>query len=175
MRTPAPAVVTLALLAGCAGNSPHVVAEATPAQRAALIDRMKPLAGTWEGTDEKGAKHVASVFAVTSNGSAIREIMLPGSEHEMINVYHMDGPSLVMTHYCAMGNQPRMRANASEKPNVIAFKADSVTNLTSADQGYMGELTITIKDNNHLTEQWRHIQKDGKAAEPMTFELTRKQ
>ena len=176
MRTLAAALALIGL-AGCAADSTHsarAVTEATPQQRAALIDRVKSLAGTWEATDEKGNKHVASVFTVSSNGSAVREVMLPGTEHEMTNMYTMDGPTLVMTHYCALGNQPKMRAAASDQPGVVELKFDSVGNLVSADQGYMGALTLTMKDPNHLTEHWTHFEK-GKAGHDAVFELTRRQ
>ena len=42
-----------------------------------------------------------------------RRFALPWLEYEMScldhAVYHMDGPDLVMTHYCAAGNQPTMK------------------------------------------------------------------
>src|SRR2546421_11290186 len=110
-RHAALSLVALIALAGCASTAaPHAATPATDAQRAALLDRVKQLQGTWEMTDDKGKNQVASVFAVSSNGSVVREIMFPGGPHEMTNVYHMDGPTMVMTHYCAMGNQPRLRA-----------------------------------------------------------------
>ena len=122
---------------------------------------MKSLAGTWEQTDDKGQKSVVSVFAVSSDGSVVREIMFPGTPHEMTNVYHLDGPSVVMTHYCAEGNQPRMRATGPDKPGAIALKFDSVSNLTARDQQYMGELTLLLKDKDHIVEQWTSF-KEGK-------------
>ena len=44
----------------------------------------------------------------TGGGSAVTETLFPGTAHEMMSVYHMDGDDLVLTHYCAGGNQPRM-------------------------------------------------------------------
>ncbi len=45
--------------------------------------------------------------------------MYPGMEHEMTNMYTLDGNTLVMTHYCAGGNQPRMRATGVENGRVV--------------------------------------------------------
>ena len=87
-------------------------------------------------------------------------------------MYHMDGTSLVVTHYCAMGNQPRMRASGFEG-NTIHFHFDDVTNLTSADGAYMGDLTLDIKDKDHFTESWRSIQGDKESSHAF-FEYTRK-
>ena len=101
---------------GCAGPaktagaaSPAVVSKASDAEAAELLGRVKTLDGEWEMTGPDGEKGYA-VFKTMAAGSAVREIMFPGTAHEMTNVYHMDGPSLIVTHYCAAGNQPRMRA-----------------------------------------------------------------
>ncbi|MGH7292567.1 MAG: hypothetical protein ACREJT_15215 [Myxococcota bacterium] len=148
---------------------------ATPAQKAALIDRVKSLAGTWESTDEKGQTKIASVYSVSSNGSVVRQIMLPGSNHEMTNMYHMDGPSMVMVHYCAMGNQPHLRAAATGSPaDRIELKSDGVTKRTAADQPYMAQLTIIFKDADHIREEWRSYENGALGSAATTFDLTRR-
>ena len=160
------------LLGGCAAASkgPKVVQEATEGQESALLGQVKQLEGTWTGKDAGGDTQTI-VFAVSSNGSIVREIMLPGTDHEMTNIYHMDGPDLVMTHYCAMGNQPRLRAG-SAKPGEITLACDSVTNMTGPGQMYMGGLTLVMKDKNHLIEKWTSIT-SGKPDHHASFELTR--
>ena len=165
------------LLAGCASHapksaSPAVVSKASPAQTSDLLDRVKTLDGVWEMTSPDGQK-ATLVFSTVAGGSAVREVMFPGTPHEMVNMYHMDGPSLVVTHYCAAGNQPRMRATQADG-NKIAFKCDSVTNLTDKDEGYMGGLTLEFKDANHFTEHWQHMAK-GEVTDGPGFEATRKQ
>lgn len=160
-------------LGGCAGGRAATVAPASEAQRAELLDRVKTLAGEWEMTGPDGKPMLAAVFAVSANGSTVREIMFPGSEHEMTNMYHMDGPSLVMTHYCAMGNQPRLRATRATG-NQIAFGFDSVTNKTAADQSYMGEMTVTFVDQNNIVQDWRSLKNGKPLEEHAKFELTRK-
>ena len=163
-------------LAGCASSSssstPAKVTAATPQQNAALLDQVKQLAGTWEMINAKGEPEGGSTFDVTSAGFAVREVMFPGSDHEMTNVYHMDGSTLVMTHYCAAGNQPRMRA-AMGKPGVLDFKLDSVTNWTGGSQEYMGELTLTIKDRDHITQSWSSFV-DGKRQPMFVMQFRRK-
>jgi hypothetical protein len=134
------------------------------------LDPFNVLAGEWINTDTPGV--VASVFTVTSAGSVIREIMFPGAEHEMTNMYHLDAGKLVVTHYCAMGNQPRMQCDAPDKPGVYTFKFRDCTNMGD-DQAYMGQLTLTIKDNDHISQKWTHF-KGGTPDGSMVFELTRK-
>ncbi len=160
-----------AALCGCAASGTKVAGAATPAQQAALLDRIKSLQGTWVSKDDKGQEHTSSTFAVSSNGSIVREVMMPGSSHEMTNIYHMDGPTLVMTHYCAIGNQPTMRATAGD-PNAIDFKFDSVSNLHSAGDMYMGSMKLTFVDADHIRTEWTSYQ-GGKAQPPTMFALSR--
>jgi len=168
-----------ALLAGCqttshSDMSPTVVKAATPAEKAALLEQVKKLAGTWEMKDDKGNTMTAAVFTVSSNGSAVREVMMPGTDHEMTNMYTMDGDALLMTHYCAMGNQPHMKAHAGPKPNVIKFETAGVSNLNDANGLYMAEMTMTIVDNDHITAEWTHIQNAKRDQHTTPFEMTRK-
>ena len=150
-----------------------VVKPASPAEEQALLEPVRKLEGEWVTKDEKG-QEVVSVFKPTSNGTAVREIMFVGTPHEMTNVYHMDGPDLVVTHYCAMGNQPRMRAKAGGKPGVLEFTFDGVSNLQKADEPYMGSLTITIVGADTMRQDWRTY-RDGKLEEqPVSFEFKRK-
>lgn len=154
-------LAVVASLAGCAGGGKvKVVNAATAEQRATTLDQVKSLEGTWVGKDEKGVEQVMAVFSVGSAGTSVREIMFPGSPHEMTNMYHMDGGTLVMTHYCAAGNQPRLRSVKSE-PGRIELVADSVTNFTKANEYYMGKLTLVMPDKDTLVEEWASI-KDGK-------------
>ena len=84
-------------------------ADASAAQRFAAL---KKLAGDWVavGKDGKPTEQVFSSFRVTAAGTALHETVFPGSDHEMITIYHLDGDDLILTHYCTFGNQPRMRA-----------------------------------------------------------------
>src|ERR1051325_9626202 len=82
----------------------------TPPMNAAL-EKMKKLAGTWLLADKDGkpTDQIASIIKVTAGGSAVHETLFPGQPHEMISVYMIDGPDVIMTHYCVLGNQPRMK------------------------------------------------------------------
>jgi hypothetical protein len=169
------AVVVLIALGGCAsggGSSPRVVAPASADQERALLERMKSLDGEWQGENpETHQMATMCVFKTTSAGSAVREVMFPGQPHEMTNMYHMDGDSLVVTHYCAMGNQPRMRAKGV-KGDTIKFEFEDVTNKTSEGQACMGDLRIEFKDADHVVETWRTL--GTKEGEATVIELTRK-
>ena len=61
------------------------------------LDTMKKLVGEWVmvGKDGKPTDQVASSMRVTANGSAVVETLFPGTPHEMLSVYFMDGDDLV--------------------------------------------------------------------------------
>jgi|CXWL01.1.fsa_nt_gi hypothetical protein len=163
-------VSVVASLAGCSGGA-KVAGTASPTDTAAF-DRLKKLEGDWVMIDDKGAAAPGSVFRVASQGSALREVMFPGAEHEMTNMYHMDGDSVVLTHYCAVGNQPRMRARA-DASNALRFEFESVTNLRAADEAYMGSMTLTFVDPETIKTDWTHFN-PGKEPGGVSFTYKRK-
>src|SRR5262245_5856740 len=110
------------------------------------LERLKKLAGTWVavGEDGKATDQVVSVIRVTAAGSAVHETLFPGQPHEMVSIYYRDGADLVMTHYCCLGNQPRMKADPNSPPNQIRFRFAGGTNLDPAKDMHMHEGTLTF-------------------------------
>jgi hypothetical protein len=117
----------------------------------AALEKMKALAGTWLLTDEgKPTDQIASIIKVTAGGSVVHETLFPGQPHEMVSVYTVDGPDLIMTHYCVLGNQPRMKADPKSPANQIVFRFAGGTNLDPKKDKHMHEATLTIVDDDHL-------------------------
>jgi hypothetical protein len=116
------------------------------------FERMKKLAGTWVAADKDGkpTDKVVSVFKVTASGSAVQETLFPGQAEEMVSVYHLDGKDLVMTHYCALGNQPRMKADPKSAKNQIRFEFIGGSNIDPKKDMHMHEGTITFVDDDHI-------------------------
>ncbi len=116
------------------------------------LERMKKLAGTWVATDKDGkpTDNVVSVVKVTAGGSVVHETLFPGSPMEMISIYHCDGTDLVLTHYCMLGNQPRMKADPSSPANQLCFRFAGGTNFDPAKDKHMHEGTITFVDDDHI-------------------------
>lgn len=147
---------------------------ANPAAKAQL-ERLKALAGTWKGpAGEAGAKETfeaVTTFKVTGGGSAVVETLGPGTPHEMITVYHLDGEDLLLTHYCAAGNQPTMRAVPSGAEDAITFDFLRGTNMRLADV-HMHAARLRFDGPDRLVGEWTSW-KDGKPAGTMRFDLTR--
>lgn len=133
------------------------------------FDSIKSLVGTWKG--EFGGQSGTIEFKLSAGGSVVVETMFPGTPQEMTNVYHRDGDAIVVTHYCAAGNQPRMQL-ASVDGTKLAFAYRDCTNLASPDAMRMDELTLELKDADTLVEHWGACA-NGKREPTMSFELKR--
>jgi hypothetical protein len=136
------------------------------------FDVLKALSGTWEGKNTQG-KPVEVSYRMTAGGSALMSEILAtemDKQEDMISMFHMDGDRLLLTHYCAAGNQPRMAATLSPDGKSVMFDFVDATNLT-AHTGHMHRVVFTVVDANHHTEEWRFVQ-DGKEIVEL-FDLTR--
>jgi hypothetical protein len=140
----------------------------TDAQKA--FATIKTMPGTWEGKGEDGSP-LRVDFKVTARGSAVQSEIL-GNE-DMISMFHLDGPDkLLLTHYCAVGNQPRMQASVSPDGKTINFKFVDASNLAAPDAGHMQGMVLTLIDDNHHTEEWTFVD-HGKEHKAL-FDLRRK-
>jgi len=135
--------------------------------------QFKALEGEWTTTTgEKKKETMKVVYHVTSAGSAVTETIGPGTGEEMITIITKDGNDLALTHYCAMGNQPHMKAASSGEGNAVAFKFTGAGNLPSESDMHMHNVTCTFVDKNTLKSEWTMFSK-GKASGTVTFLLKR--
>jgi hypothetical protein len=133
------------------------------------FEQLKSLDGSWEGKGSNG-EPVQVSYKVTSNGSALMS-EIKGKE-DMISMFNLDGDRLLMTHYCAVGNQPRMVASPSPDGKTITFHFLDVTNLATPDAGHMNRLVISMAEANHHTEEW--VYNDHGKETKQVFDLWRK-
>ena len=138
------------------------------------FDTIKSLAGEWEGKNSMGDR-VRVSYRVTADGSALMseiQSQMKGDNHDMVSMIHMDRDRLLLTHYCAAGNQPRMQASRSADGKTIRFDFVDATNLASPDAGHMQRVIFTILDAKHHTEHWYFVDHGRERVE--TFNLERK-
>jgi hypothetical protein len=167
-----PLLVTAAVI-GAASLRADEKAASVSARR---LEALKQLAGDWVevGPDGKPTDKVVSSIRVTSGGSAVQETQFPGSDHEMITMYHLDGKDLVLTHYCVLGNQPRLRAEPGEEVNKIIFKFVGGTNLKSSDDHHINSAVLSLAGKDRFTAEWVSC-KDGKPCHQVRLDLVRKE
>jgi hypothetical protein len=118
----------------------------------------RELVGTWRATPEGSDGAITISFRLVSADSAIVETYVTPSGRETITVFHPDGDGLVLTHYCAQGNQPRLRV-VSDRDGIVVFRHFDATNLRP-DQAVLVERTLRLDgDRLDLTDTYR--QPDG--------------
>ena len=133
------------------------------------FEQLKSLDGLWEGKSETG-EPVEVDYRVTSNGSAMMG-EIKGKEN-MISMFSVDGDHVLLTHYCAMGNQPRMVAGASPDGKSFSFDFVDAANLAAPDAPHITRLVLAMPDVNHHTEEW--VFADHGKEHKAIFDLQRK-
>lgn len=159
--------VVLAAAAWAAADAPQKdVAQA--------YEKFKSLEGRWEGTNAAGKK-TAQVYEVVSGGKAVLERNLEeDADHSnMITMFHLDSGRLLLTHYCAAGNQPRMRLDSYDPATqTLVFEFQDATNLASPNAGHMHRAVYKFPDRDRFVTEWTYW-RDGKPAFTESSEFRR--
>lgn len=147
-----------------------------PGTSAARFERLKKLAGEWVVVDADGnpTERVVATYRVTSGGSVLQETLFNGTDHEMVTMYHLDGPDLVLTHYCAVGNQPHMKAAPGDSLEKIEFDFAGGANIDPAKDAHMHSAVIELRGEDRLHSEWA-LHADGRKQDTKVFDLVRKQ
>ncbi len=157
-----PAALLCLLLAAPAGaGSDAISGDVSSAAKA--FERFKSLVGHWEGTNAQGHP-VELDFELVADGSAVLERLRIAAEHphDMVTLYHLDGDDLILTHYCAAGNQPRMVVSEASG-DTIRFEFLDATNLDSPDAGHMHEALFRFLGDDRYAAEWSWREKGEEA------------
>jgi len=133
------------------------------------FDKLKTLAGTWEGAvtttppqPEMANAHLQVSLRVTSRGNAIVHEMHeagkaddPAKNDHPVTMLYLDGDRLTLTHYCDAGNRPRMVAKPSPDGKTVEFDFADVSGST--EYGHMHHAVFTFVDANHHIEDWTYM------------------
>jgi hypothetical protein len=142
----APATLLIAVLAAT-----FAFAE-TDAQKS--FDLLKSMEGKWVGRDSQG-EQIEVTFRMTAGGSALMSEIRGHGPENMITMFHMDGDRLLMTHYCGVGNQPRLKV-VSVDAKAVSFEFVDGTNI-GPGAGHMQYVTFSQPDANHHLEEWTFL------------------
>ncbi len=151
-----------------------VLAQAQAVDGKAAFEHLKSLAGTWQGQAGHGQPSEAATvtYRIASGGSVVEETLFPGTPHEMISMYHLVNGELVLTHYCAMANQPRMRLDRkASTPDRLVFAFDGGTNFDPAKDTHIHSGIVEWKGES-LHNVWT-VYSGGKEAGRNEFDLAR--
>lgn len=145
----------LALVA-FAGEPAREIKTANPAaviyDDKSAFEYIKTLAGDWQRMGGAGHEHGANSsvvsFKISAAGSTVMETYNAGQKNEMVSVYHMDGDTLLMTHYCALQNAPVMKFEKSGTPGEIKLAFFGGTNFDPKVDAHAHQGLIRVKDQD---------------------------
>jgi hypothetical protein len=141
------AVLALGVGTLAAGDSAAVDARAA-------LERIKALVGAWDGHISTPDGPPGSVrYELTGGGHTVVERLFPGSEHEMMTVYHLDGDRLLATHFCAMGNQPVMKLEKATTDE-LSFGFAGGTNMDAGKDVHIHSGRLRFTAGGGLESEW---------------------
>lgn len=113
------------------------------------FERLKSLVGVWKKEGSDSSNFYIS-FQSSANGSVLMENWVYKGASHSFTVYHLDGESLLATHYCPQGNQPRLKLQKSRDPNSISFEFLDATNLESVKDSHQHSLSFEFLDGDKV-------------------------
>ena len=155
-RLIATALLAALALPGALPVSAQDVANASAAAKPHLFERFKALAGEWSGAglDGNSMPDTNVSYTITAGGNAVEELLFAGTSHEMRTLYVRDGDDVVLVHFCASGNHPKMRARDVGDGRVV-FDFDGAINFDTAKAGHMHDASFTFQSPNELSTRWQ--------------------
>jgi hypothetical protein len=151
----------------CSSDDHAVKRTPSPAAAAAAkagFDRMVALQGDWVGDGPPDVPGEMTVnYKLTGGGSTLVETLFAGKPQEMVTVYTVEDGQLMLTHYCMLGNQPRMRAEPLDD-NVLAFHFVGGANIDPQQDPHMHDAVFEFVSDDELVTQWTGW--SGGAADP---------
>lgn len=109
------------------------------------------LVGDWEATLSEGTVIKVS-YQFIADSSALVETFGVGLGQPTLTIFHLDGKRLIATHYCAQGNQPRLRMKGTSAGGRLVFQFLDATNLARSAAPHLHRLQLVFLDPNHFNK-----------------------
>jgi len=132
----------------------------TSLDHAAIFETLKSLLGDWLGTDEQG-RPTKVHYAMTANNTALVEDWAFDNDMKALTIYHMDGPLLMATHYCPIGNQPRLDLRARSEDGTLFFECVSATHLKSFKDPHEHAFNLKLNKDGTFYREETYMEKSG--------------
>jgi hypothetical protein len=142
-----------------------------PVDAKAAYTQLQSLVGEWQADTSMGKVHIS--YESIAGGSALVERETMEHMPPMETVFHLDGERLLLTHYCDLGNQPRLEARAYDpQARKLEFAFRDATNLASPAASHMHNASYHFIDANHFSSSWE-LYENGRQKSVETAEYTR--
>lgn len=171
MRLILPAVL-ICLVVGCGTSIAQTVpqpnnaaapSKATPSDAQKLFDKMKSLAGSWQGTI-MGISINVTIRLASSGTAILHEAHTDGGKppnHE-ITMFYLEGDRLLATHFCDAGNRARFEGKLSADGK---SEFDFLDVAGSTRGGLVKRMAFTSIDANKHVVEITFVKPDGNPIE----------
>jgi len=164
-------LLSLLVVAGAAVANAADAGKTTTSNASAAFERLKTLAGEWDGSNGSMKGHIS--YELIAGGTALVERETGEGMPPMMTVYHLDGDRLVLTHYCMLGNQPRLQARRYDTASgELAFEFLDATGLPNSKASHMHNATFHFIDSEHFSSSWQ-LYENGEPRKSEQLEYTR--
>jgi len=137
----------------------------------AAFTKLQTLVGEWEGKTEKGRALKVS-YRLTANNTVLIETWTLGPQRESLTLYHLDNDSLLATHYCPVGNQPRLRFKEGGSASLFAFAFVSATNLPKPEAAHQHRFEMELLDANSFARSETYLENGAGESERIVYTRT---
>ena len=148
---------------------PASAKDLTPAE---TFEELKKLQGEWNGTTSKGGAEKVS-YRLTAADTVLLESWTLSSGREALTIYHKDGDDLIATHYCPLGNQPRLKLTSATTDKGFFFDFVSATNLPDAEASHQHRFEIQIHAPDSFTRGESYLSKGALTTGVVTYSRNR--
>ncbi len=133
-----------------------------------VFKELQTLVGDWSGETPSG-QILKVAYRLVANETALVETWELAPGRESLTVYHMDGSELISTHYCPLGNQPRLRLQPSIEKNKYLFEFLDATNLGNADSAHQHRFELRLIDKNRFERSETYLEKGIEESEAISY------
>jgi hypothetical protein len=143
-------------VAGAQALSEKIGAEDAFAQLTRMV-------GTWRPANQPRSS-LRIRFYLTAGGTVIVESWEARGQPHSLTLYHRDGQTLLATHYCPQGNQPRL-ALAGRDGSRLHFAFRDATDLEPATESHQHDLWFDLTDPQRPVRGETYASKNGLGAQ----------
>lgn len=138
-------------------------AEPVPVPAAVAFARLRALQGAWSGTFEGGSAPHRIDYRMSAGDTVLVETWTLRPGRESMTLYHLDGESLLATHYCPQGNQPRLQLSAIETDGTLRFAFRDGSNLGKPDRSHQHAFWLRPVDAATFVRDETYVEDDADA------------
>lgn len=121
------------------------------------------MVGVWRPAD-KPQSPLRIRFYLTAGGTVLVESWEASGKPHSLTLYYRDGKTLLATHYCPQGNQPRLALKGRDTSG-LHFVVRDITDLEPGTETHQHDLWIDLTDAKHPVRSETYASKEGVGAQ----------